>query len=74
VHHVKISKFKLKIIDPNHSIYSSYQILVENQNLYFLGQDKVAWFKEFGLSNSDDFFLAKKIANKILKNIKFDFL
>jgi hypothetical protein len=63
VYHVKISKFKLKMTDLNHSTYSSYQILVENQILYFLfffaiflGQEKVVWFKNFGSSNSDDFF------------------
>jgi hypothetical protein len=49
VHRVKISEFKLKMTYSNHSIYSLYQTLVENQILYFFEifllffyQDKVA--------------------------------
>jgi hypothetical protein len=50
VHRIKILKFKLKIIDTNRLIYSSYQILIKKSNFifflkffcYFLGQEKVA--------------------------------
>jgi hypothetical protein len=63
--------------DPNCSIDSSYQILVENQVLYFL---KFFWVgrKLLDLRNLDRpiviiFFLLKN-SKKNSKNIKFDFL
>jgi hypothetical protein len=34
VYYVKILNFKLKMTDPNRSIYSPYQTLVEKQILY----------------------------------------
>jgi hypothetical protein len=70
---LKISRFKLKITDPNRSIYSPYQTLKENQFFffenfyYFFGQEKVAWFKDFESFNSDDFLPTKKIAKKFKK-------
>jgi hypothetical protein len=37
----------------------------------FLGPKKVAWFENFGSSNSDDFLPTQKIVNNLKKYIKF---
>jgi hypothetical protein len=63
VHHVKILNFKLKMIDPNCSIYSLCQTLVENQTLYFyffFGKKKLLDLKILDCPIVIIFFLSKK--------------
>jgi hypothetical protein len=45
MHHVKILNFKLKVFDPNCSIYFPYQTLVEDQIIYFLKNFAIFWIK-----------------------------
>jgi hypothetical protein len=67
VHHVKILNFKLKMTDPNRSIYSPYQNLIENQILYFLkyfyyffGRKKIITFGRSKFLKSNNFLLTPK--------------
>jgi hypothetical protein len=75
VHHVNISNLKLKMINLNHSIYSPYKTLVENQNLYiyfeiycnFLGKKKIVTIGRSQILKSSNFLLVQKIEKKIKK-------
>jgi hypothetical protein len=73
-------KFQVKIIDSNHSIYSPYPTLIENQNLYlkknsiFLGRKKIITIGRSKILKSTNFLLTQKDSKKKLKNIKLYFL
>jgi hypothetical protein len=72
LHRIKILNFKLKMTDSNHSIYYSYQTLVENQIFIFSKFFVIYWAKrkllDWRIFNSPIvtiFFLQKKQINFI---------
>jgi hypothetical protein len=77
-----IFNFKSEIIDPNYSIWYSYQNLLVNQFIYlfleffaiFSDEEKMTWSENSGSTKNDGFSPIQKNYKWIQKNVKFGLL